>query len=63
MMFNDDRVLEVDFKLGAEMALFLFVNNAILPMNAVLSAVYDERADIDGFLYVIYSGENTFGQV
>lgn len=26
-----------------------------------MSAIYDERKDDDGFLYVTYSGENTFG--
>ena len=26
-----------------------------------MSAIYDERKDEDGFLYVTYSGENTFG--
>lgn len=26
-----------------------------------MSAIYDEKKDEDGFLYVTYSGENTFG--
>lgn len=26
-----------------------------------MSAVYEERKDEDGFLYITYSGENTFG--
>ena len=28
---------------------------------ALMSAVYDEHKDEDGFLYIVYSGENTFG--
>lgn len=27
-----------------------------------MSTIYDEKKDEDGFLYVTYSGENTFGQ-
>ncbi|KAK9924538.1 hypothetical protein M0R45_032903 [Rubus argutus] len=34
----------------------------ILPPNAALmSAVYEEHKDEDGFLYITYSGESTFG--
>ena len=29
--------------------------------GAVMSAIYEEKKDEDGFLYVTYSGENTFG--
>ena len=28
---------------------------------SLLSAIYDEYKDEDGFLYMTYSGENTFG--
>lgn len=27
-----------------------------------MSTIYDEKKDADGFLYVTYSGENTFGR-
>ena len=29
--------------------------------GAIMSAIYEEKKDEDGFLYVTYSGENTFG--
>jgi GABA(A) receptor-associated protein len=29
--------------------------------GAIMSTIYDEKKDEDGFLYVTYSGENTFG--
>lgn len=29
--------------------------------GAIMSTIYDEKKDADGFLYVTYSGENTFG--
>lgn len=28
---------------------------------ALMSSIYDEHKDEDGFLYITYSGENTFG--
>lgn len=28
-----------------------------------MSTIYDQKKDEDGFLYVTYSGENTFGQI
>ena len=28
-----------------------------------MSQIYDEHKDEDGFLYISYSGENTFGSV
>ncbi|KAB1206876.1 Autophagy-related protein 8c [Morella rubra] len=28
---------------------------------AMMSAIYDENKEEDGFLYMVYSGENTFG--
>lgn len=29
--------------------------------GALMSAVYEDKKEEDGFLYVTYSGENTFG--
>jgi GABA(A) receptor-associated protein len=31
------------------------------PAAALMSAIYEENKDEDGFLYMTYSGENTFG--
>eukprot|EP00168_Porphyra_purpurea_P017102 TRINITY_DN5776_c0_g1_i1.p2 TRINITY_DN5776_c0_g1~~TRINITY_DN5776_c0_g1_i1.p2 ORF type:complete len:119 (+),score=31.67 TRINITY_DN5776_c0_g1_i1:79-435(+) len=49
-------------KLSPEKAIFLFVNNGVLPPTAALMAdIYERYKDEDGFLYITYSGENTFG--
>ena len=54
-------VIRKRIKLAPEKALFLFCQNKI-PANATLiSSVYEESKDEDGFLYVEYSGESTFG--
>ena len=38
-----------------------FINNKLLPTSALMQTVYNKEKDEDGFLYVSYSGENTFG--
>ena len=45
----------------AEKALFVFVGNIMPPTGENMSILYENNKDEDGFLYVTYSGENTFG--
>ncbi|KAK7330751.1 hypothetical protein VNO77_24950 [Canavalia gladiata] len=56
-------VIRKRIKLSAEKAIFIFVDNVLPPTGAIMSAIYDEKKDEDGFLYVTYSGENTFGDL
>ncbi|KAM3396891.1 autophagy-related protein 8f [Capsicum galapagoense] len=56
-------VIRKRIKLSAEKAIFIFIDNVLPPTGAIMSAIYDEKKDEDGFLYVTYSGENTFGGV
>ncbi|CAO3656905.1 unnamed protein product [Mucor hiemalis] len=54
-------VIRKRIKLSPEKAIFIFVNEILPPVASVLSTIYDEYKDEDGFLYITYSGENTFG--
>lgn len=45
----------------AEKALFMFINNRIYPITSLIGPIYDENKDSDGFLYITYCQENTFG--
>ena len=55
-------VIRKRIKLAPEQAIFLFVGGGTLPpTGATLQQVYDTNHDQDGFLYMTYSGENTFG--
>eukprot|EP00996_Jenningsia_fusiforme_P004213 NODE_5021_length_729_cov_31.676471_g4662_i0.p3 GENE.NODE_5021_length_729_cov_31.676471_g4662_i0~~NODE_5021_length_729_cov_31.676471_g4662_i0.p3 ORF type:complete len:121 (+),score=38.53 NODE_5021_length_729_cov_31.676471_g4662_i0:127-489(+) len=54
-------VVRKRIKLPAEKAVFLFVNNALPPTAALMAHLYEAHKDEDGFLYINYSGENTFG--
>ena len=44
-----------------EKALFMFINNKIYPITSMIGPIYDENKDADGFLYISYTFENTFG--
>ena len=42
-------------------ALFIFINNRLVPVTSNISSIYEINKDEDGFLYVCCSEENTFG--
>ena len=54
-------VIRKRLKIEPEKAIFIFINNKLFPTSAILSNIYEQQKDEDGFLYVTYSGENTFG--
>lgn len=54
-------VIRKRIKLDPEKALFLFINNTIPATSQLLSQIYKDYQNEDGFLYIIYSSENTFG--
>ncbi|CAA2993356.1 Ubiquitin-like superfamily [Olea europaea subsp. europaea] len=54
-------VVRKRIKLSAEKAIFVFVDNILPPSASLMSKIYEDHKDEDGFLYMTYSGENTFG--
>jgi GABA(A) receptor-associated protein len=54
-------VIRKRIKVPHEKAIFIFINGVLPPTGAYLSNVYHENKDKDGFLYVYYASENTFG--
>lgn len=54
-------VIRKRIKLQPENALFFFINNNIPTTSSIMSVIYEKEGDLDGFLYIKYSGENTFG--
>lgn len=47
--------------LRAEQSIYIIVNNMVPPSTMLMGTIYDNHADEDGFLYVFYAFENTFG--
>lgn len=55
-------VIRKRIQLPPEKAIFIFIKDILPPTAALMSSIYEEHKDEDGFLYVLYSGENTFGE-
>ncbi len=54
-------VIRKRLQLSPEKALFVFVGNVLPPTSSLMREIYAQHKDADGFLYVRYSGESTFG--
>merc|ERR1711970_635192 len=55
-------VVRKRLRLPPEKAIFIFVDGHLPSTGAALmSQMYKDYKDQDGFLYITYSGENTFG--
>jgi GABA(A) receptor-associated protein len=55
-------VIRKRIKLNEQQALFIFVNNKTIPtLTSTIGETYRDNASEDGFLYITYAAENTFG--
>tara|TARA_B100001758_G_C18206057_1_gene502423 strand:+ start:50 stop:418 length:369 start_codon:yes stop_codon:yes gene_type:complete len=54
-------VVRKRISLEPEKAIFCFIDDIIPSTNTLMTELYDKHCDEDGFLYVFYTGENTFG--
>jgi GABA(A) receptor-associated protein len=54
-------VIRKRMKLNPEVALFLFVGRMIPPGMTKMIYLYENYKNEDGFLYITYSTESTFG--
>jgi GABA(A) receptor-associated protein len=54
-------IIRRQIQLPPEVALFVFVNSTLVQSSALMKDVYAQYADMDGYLYMSYSGESTFG--
>ena len=54
-------VIRKRMKLNPEEALFIFINGNIVPTHSTMNYIYPIFKDADGFLYITYAKEATFG--
>lgn len=54
-------VIRKRIKLDSQKALFIFINDKIPASSELLKNIFESSKDEDGFLYIGYTGENTFG--
>jgi GABA(A) receptor-associated protein len=55
-------IIRKRIKLPPEKSIYLFFGDTqLLPTNMLIKVAYNSYKDNDGFLYIIYNGESTFG--
>jgi GABA(A) receptor-associated protein len=54
-------VIRKRVQLAPEQSIFFFINNTLQPTSSTMSEIYNNFHDKDGFLYLNYTSENTFG--
>ncbi len=54
-------VIRKRMSLSPEQAIYLFIGGTIPTTSEMMNVIYENHRDADGFLYVYYSCENTFG--
>jgi GABA(A) receptor-associated protein len=54
-------VIRKRIHLTPQEAIFFYINNTLPPSSSTIETLYKTYCDEDGFLYIRYTGENTFG--
>ena len=54
-------VIRTRLQLHQSMALYMFTNGIMPPVGQLIGSIYSIHKDADGFLYLYYNTENTFG--
>ena len=54
-------VVRKRIELEPSKSLFIMINNHLVPSAKSVGVIYEDDKDEDGFLYMVYSAENTFG--
>ena len=54
-------IIRKNLTLSSSEALFITINDKLCQSNKKIIDLYEEEKNEDGFLYIIYSSENTFG--
>ena len=55
-------VIRKRIHIGPEKSIYLFVDNHVMPATSqLISEIYNSYKHEDGFLYIKYAGESTFG--
>ena len=54
-------VIRKRIQLKPSESIFLMTNNQLCASNTEIIHIYEQFANKDGFLYIIYTSENTFG--
>jgi GABA(A) receptor-associated protein len=56
-------VIRKRIKITPQQAIYLFIKGHMPPSNEPMNMTYSKFRDEDGFLYISYTNENTFGRL
>ena len=54
-------IIRKRIKLSPESSLFIFINNSLPSTSKLIKNLYENEKDDDGFMYILYKEESTFG--
>lgn len=54
-------IIRKRIKIEADQAIFVFVENILPPLTSTMAYLYEHMKNEDGYLYIYYNGESTFG--
>ena len=54
-------IIRKRIKLDPSQAIFITIGHSLAASNKTLTELYNDNKDEDGFLYMLYTNENTFG--
>jgi GABA(A) receptor-associated protein len=54
-------IIRKRIKIEADQSIFVFVENILPPLTSTMAYLYEHMKNEDGFLYIYYNGESTFG--
>ena len=54
-------IIRKRISLEPSQSLFVMINNKLVPIGKTLGELYEDEKNEDGFLYMVYTSENTFG--
>tara|TARA_Y100000389_G_C17421902_1_gene497206 strand:- start:123 stop:467 length:345 start_codon:yes stop_codon:yes gene_type:complete len=54
-------IVRKKININAEQAIYLFCNNKLISTSETIGNIYNKNKNEDGFLYIEYTAENTFG--
>lgn len=54
-------IIRKRIKIESDKAIFVFIENILPPLTSTMAYLYEHMKNEDGFLYIYYNGESTFG--
>ena len=54
-------IIRKRISLDSSQSIFISVNGSLSSSSDIISHIYENKKDEDGFLYITYTSENTFG--